>query len=154
MKSVLKKVGLGLLGLLVVAQFIRPSKNNGNAEDPNDINQVVKVPDNIRLILNTACYDCHSNHTNYLWYHEIMPLGWWLNHHVEEGKEHLNFSEFATYNKERQDHKLEETEEEVEEKEMPLSSYTWTHKNAKLTEEQIKQVKEWVDAARKEISLK
>ena len=137
---------------LVLIQFVRPTKNDQSAESANDIGHVVNVPQNIKLILKSACYDCHSNYTEYPWYAEIMPIGLWLNHHVEEGKEHLNFSEFATYSVKRQDHKLEETAEEVGEQEMPLSSYTIIHRDTKLTAAQIEQLVSWVGSARAEIN--
>lgn len=138
----------------VALQLVRPEKNNKGLESKNEIGQVVKVPDNIKLILKSACYDCHSNQTVYPWYAEIQPIGLWLNHHVEEGKEHLNFSEFAAYSTKRQDHKLEEMAEEIGEKEMPLSSYTILHQNAKLTDMQIVQLQAWVDSARIELKSK
>ena len=40
-------------------------------------------------------------------------------------------------------HKIEELIEMVEEKEMPLNSYTWTHAEANLSEEDIKVVVVW-----------
>lgn len=135
----------------VVLQFVRPEKNEKGIESKNDIEQVVFVPDNIKLTLKMACYDCHSNHTVYPWYAEIQPIGLWLNYHVEEGKEHLNFSEFATYSIKKQDHKLEETAEEIGEKKMPLGSYIFIHKNAQLSDKQIQELQNWVEAARKEI---
>jgi len=152
--SILRKILLAVLIILIGIQFIRPAKNNGVLDNPKEIGKIVQVPENIKLILKTACYDCHSNQTFYPWYSEIMPLGWWLNHHVEEGKEHLNFSVFGDYSKKRQDHKLEEVKEETEEKEMPLESYTWYHKNASLSDDQIKLIVDWVDAARKELKNK
>ena len=150
-KSIIKISLIVTSVLLIGLQMVRPKKNVQVVESKNDIENVVFVPENIKLILKTACYDCHSNNTEYPWYAEIMPIGNWLNHHVEEGKEHLNFSEFATYSTKKQDHKLEETAEEIGEKEMPLGSYTIIHKNAELSDIQIKELQAWVDAARKEI---
>lgn len=149
----LKKILLGVAVLLIAIQFVRPAKNTGTLVSSTDITNVVNVPENIKNILHAACYDCHSNSTSYPWYSTIMPFGWWLNHHVKEGKEHLNFSEFATYSTKKQDHKLEETSEEVEEHEMPLSSYTIVHPEAKLTEEQILALEAWVKEARAEINI-
>lgn len=140
--------------LLVGIQFIRPTKNLGEVESSTDISHVVKVPENVQGLLALACNDCHSNKTTYPWYSEVMPFGWWLNHHVEEGKEHLNFSEFATYTKKRQDHKLEEIGEEVKEHEMPLESYLWIHKEAKLSDAQMAELLEWVNKARTEVDFK
>jgi len=148
-----KKFLLVLLGLFVFIQFIRPKKNEGNLDGPNDIAQVLQVPEEVKTILHASCYDCHSNRTQYPLYSRIMPFGWWLNHHIEEGKEHLNFSEFGSYSKEKQDHKLEETEEEVKEGEMPLSSYTFIHGEAKLSKEQVALLTDWVEKTRKELEL-
>ncbi len=143
-----KKIGIGILALLIVIQFIRPSKNLGNTEGQDDITHFAQVPDSVMTILKTSCYDCHSNHTNYLWYHEIMPLGWWLNDHVKDGKKHLNFTEFTTYNDKKKDRKLKQTAEEVEEHAMPISSYTLIHKDAMLTDAQIKLVANWAEGLR------
>lgn len=144
----IKKIGLGLLGVLIIMQFFRPEKNLGNRKGPEDITKFVSVPSEVMAILETSCYDCHSNQTNYSWYHEIMPFGWWLEHHVEEGKEHLNFSDFSQYSTAKIDHKLEETAEEVEEHEMPLSTYSIVHKDAQLSEEQTNLIINWVKEAR------
>ena len=77
-----------------------------------------------------------------------------MQRHVNEGKRELNFSEFATYTPKRQHHKLEEAMEQVEEKEMPLSSYTWVHKDARLSEEERQILHKWADALKGEIAAK
>ena len=86
--------------------------------------------------MKAACYDCHSNKNVYPWYTYVQPVGWYVKNHIEEGKEHLNFSEFGNYTAEKQAHKLEESYELIEKGEMPLSSYTLIHKEAVLTTEQ------------------
>lgn len=75
----------------------------------------------------------------------MQPVGWWLDDHVNEGKRELNFDEFATYSLRKQYHKLEEIVEQVKEKEMPLNSYTWIHKDADLTDVQRQQLTGWAD---------
>ena len=125
-----KNIGLALLAVLVLIQFIPTAKNSGEALGQNDIAHVVNMPADIQEILKESCNDCHSNHTDYPWYSKIQPVGFWLNHHVDEGKGELNFSEFATYKKKRQLHKLDEIVEMIEEHEMPLSSYTLIHSDA------------------------
>src|ERR1043165_8303043 len=146
----LKKAGLGLVVILVVIQLIRPERNL-SAENVNHIATRYSVPDSVEQLLKTACYDCHSNATVYPWYTNIQPVGWWLQHHVNEGKEKLNFSEFASYRIFRQYHKLEETIELVKENEMPLSSYTWIHKDAVLTEDQKLVLSTWATSVRDSI---
>lgn len=77
-----------------------------------------------------------------------MPLGWFLASHVKDGKKHLNFSDFSKYSKKKIDHKLEETAEEVEKHDMPLSTYLIMHSEAKLTESQTQEIIEWVNRER------
>ena len=146
-----KKITLALLIFLVVIQFFRPVKNSGEIEGVNHISAVIPVPENVCLILKTSCYDCHSNNTNYPWYSEIMPLGWWLNHHVQEGKAELNFSEFRLYSSKKQANKLEEMKDEILGKDMPMKSYTWIHKNAILTDNQVKSISDWIDSSKKNL---
>lgn len=147
----LKKIGWVLLVALVVIQFIRPQGNVSAAVSANDITRAYPVPDDVQLILKKACNDCHSNNTEYPWYTNIQPVGWWLQHHVDEGKAELNFSEFAAYKPKRKAHKLEEVTEMVENGAMPLDSYTWMHHNAKLTDAEKHALVLWSNALRKKI---
>ena len=146
-----KKILIGLLLLLIGIQFIRPQQNTGPADTPSDITHYMQVPENVLHTLKVSCYDCHSNHTSYPWYAQINPVGLWLTYHVNEGKSELNFSDVATYDKKKLDHKLEEIAEQVNEKEMPLSSYTLIHKDAVLSDEQIKQIVDWVKTERQRL---
>ena len=149
-----KKIAWFLLISLIVIQFIKPEKNQSAQKSPNDISTVAAVPGKVQTILDKACNDCHSNNTRYPWYSNIQPVAWWLADHVKEGKGELNFSEFASYSPKKQAHKLEETIEMVKEGEMPLNSYTWTHKDAILTSEEKLAVSTWADELRKSIMTK
>lgn len=139
----MKKILMGLLVVLVIIQFIRPAKNTNTATQPNDIAVVMAVPNDVNVVLRKACYDCHSNNSAYPWYANIQPVYWWLNHHIEEGKDELNFSEFGTYKLKRKIKKFNEIAGEVTEGEMPLNSYTWMHKDAKLSKEEANIVINW-----------
>ncbi|HPW86515.1 MAG TPA: heme-binding domain-containing protein [Chitinophagales bacterium] len=143
----LKKVGLALLLLLVVIQFIQPTKNQSTEILASDITKVRQVPADVQEILTVACYDCHSNNTVYPWYSHIQPVAWWLNNHVVEGKQKLNFSTFGDYDTKKANHKLDETIEVLQKNEMPLKSYTLIHTNAKLTDAQKTLVINWVKSA-------
>lgn len=154
------KIFLVLFFIFIVMQFFQPSKNNNNVEIKNDISSLVTVPDTVQQILKVACYDCHSNDTNYPWYINIQPVGWWMDSHIEDGKRHLNFSEFVIMpprkGKSTQDQqlkKLEEIKEEMEDGEMPLTSYTLLHKDSRLTKEQKQMIYDWSDSARNQLSL-
>lgn len=149
-----KKIILGLAIALVAIQFIRPDANAGVADSDKDITHALSVPADVKNILVTSCYDCHSNHTEPMWYMNLQPVGWWIGHHIKEGKDELNFSEFAGYSPKRQAHKLEEVAEQIERKEMPLSSYTWVHGNAKLSPEQADILMKWAKAGHDSIKAK
>lgn len=142
-----KKVGLLVLIIFAVIQFTQPKRNEApQLISENDISKTVNIPVELHQMLVNKCYDCHSNTTQYPWYANIQPLGWWLAAHVHEGKEHLNFSEFKTYPKKRADHKLEEIGEVTEDKSMPLKAYTLIHQGSELTEEEQKAIMTWLSS--------
>lgn len=140
-----------LLLTFMVMQFFQPDKNNNSVILSNDISSVVTVPDDVNLILHSACYDCHSNNTEYPWYTNIQPAGWWLSSHINDGKRHLNFNEFATYTTERKREKLDDVSKSIKEDWMPLNSYTWMHKDARLTAAQKQLIINWADGAKRTI---
>lgn len=141
--KVLKKIGVVLLIALVVAQFFGPEKNDGNLDTVNAFIAETNPPAEVTQILKTTCFDCHSAKTNYPWYNNITPINYWLDEHVRDGKKHLDFSKWSEYSLKRKEHKMDELYEEVEKKEMPLNSYTWTHADANLTQAQIDAVVAW-----------
>jgi Haem-binding domain len=141
-----KKIMIVLLLAFVVIQFIRPEKNSAAGVQPNYIGNVYAIPEDVKSILAKACNDCHSNNTVYPWYSKIQPVDWWLNDHVVDGKKHLNLDDYTKRNLRFQYHKLEEIVEQVKEGEMPLESYTWIHKEAKLTDIEKDKLIGWANA--------
>lgn len=147
----LKKIFWALLIIFALFQlYPRPAKNISEAPANADINMMHKLPDDVAGILKSSCYDCHSNNTRYPWYTSIQPVALWLDDHIQEGKAELNFSEFANYTPARRYRKLEEIADEIEHGEMPLKSYTWIHRDAKLTDAQKQSVYAWVKNLRDE----
>lgn len=143
-----KKIILGLVITLVIAQFFQPIKNQGNLESIDLFLVETQAPKEVKQILQQACFDCHSSSTNYPWYNSITPVNYWLNSHIKEGQKHFNVSKWASYSTKKKDHKLEELIEELEEGDMPLASYTWTHSEAQLTEAQVQILVEWASSVR------
>jgi len=152
--KILKRIFIVLLIGFIVIQFFRPEKNLSAQTSSNDITTLYAVPGDVKVILAKACNDCHSNNTKYPWYAEIQPIAWWLADHVEEGKAHINYSEFASYSLRKQYHKLEETEEMIKEKEMPLNSYLWLHNDADLTTNERQTLAQWSVGIRKQMEAK
>lgn len=141
-----KKIMLVLLAALIVIQFIHPKKNKAEGSQPNYIGSVYAIPGDVKTILAKACNDCHSNNTTYPWYANFQPVHWWLDKHVKDGKKHINYDEYTNRPLRYQYHKMEETIEMIKEGEMPLNSYTWTHKDAKLTEEEKAKITGWAQS--------
>jgi mono/diheme cytochrome c family protein len=150
----IKKAFLVLVAVFLIIQLIRPAKNLSPAPDPQDITTKVAVPAEVQRVFSKACYDCHSDHTRYPWYAEVEPVGWWLASHIHDGKRHLNFSEFGAFNAKAAERKLKQIARNVDNRAMPLPSYTWIHRDAILTDAEIKLIDDWVEAARTQIAPK
>jgi hypothetical protein len=148
----LKRILLGLLVVLILIQFIQPTRNKSKEILSTDLVKTIKIPQNVQSILKTACYDCHSNNTNYPWYSRIQPFGWLLARHIRLGKAELNFSEFSSYSMRRQIGKLNGIANSIKDGTMPLGSYTMIHKNARLSKEDKALLIDW--ATRTEDSLR
>jgi hypothetical protein len=151
MHRIVKTTGFVALAALVVIQFIHPAKNSNAAVGDAHLEKLYAIPEPVQGILHKACYDCHSNITRYPWYSRLQPIDWWLADHIEEGKEHLNFSEFGTYRPYKRAHKLEEVAEEIEHDEMPLSPYKIMHGDAKLSPEEKTTLMTWAQTLSKNI---
>lgn len=139
-----RKILLAFLAVLVLIQFFPINKTNPPADPKLDFITQMAPPEEVAELFKSACYDCHSNHTEYPWYANIQPVGWWLRGHIKGARKELNFSEWGTYSEKRKARKFEEIVEEVEEHEMPLKSYTWAHPDARLTDAQRKRIVYWI----------
>jgi len=150
----IKKILVVLLIALIIIQFFHPKKNQASATQPNYVGNVFAIPADVQGILKKACNDCHSNNTVYPWYSKIQPVDWWLDHHVQEGKKELNLDDFSQRSLRFQYKKMEEIAEQVKEGEMPLNSYLWIHKDAKLTDDEKNKLINWANAIRDTMKAK
>lgn len=148
MKKKSTKIILSLVLVLAVMQFIQPEKTNPESSASSDFIAVNGVEGEVGSLLKMACYDCHSNHTVWPWYASVAPVSYVVVHHVNEGREHLNFSEWGNYSQDRAAHKLEECVEEIEEGEMPMSGYVALHSEADLTDAELGQLMDLFDSLR------
>ncbi|HRB04735.1 MAG TPA: heme-binding domain-containing protein [Ilumatobacteraceae bacterium] len=87
-----------------------------------------------RELMVNACYGCHSNEVEWPGYSNIAPISWAITDHVEEGRDAVNYSEFATNPGE-----ADETIEVIEEGSMPPAYYTLfgLHSQANLSNVEI-----------------
>ena len=135
----MKKIIIAVIVALLVIQFIPVNRDNPESDSQSEI----ALQPNVKTIVEKACYDCHSNKTNWPWYSYVAPVSFIVAKHVEDGRDELNFSIWQEYSEKRKSKKLKELVEEVEEGEMPLFPYPVTHPEASLTEEEINTLIQW-----------
>lgn len=82
-----------------------------------------------RDLAKRACFDCHSNETEWPWYSHVAPVSWLVQRDVDEGRSELNFSEWN-----RPQKRARKAAKEVREGEMPLWFYLPTHPQARLSD--------------------
>ena len=138
-KKVMKLLVWALVLFLIVAQFVPVELTN----PPTDEGMRIEAPAPVLAILERACFDCHSNVSAWPWYAQVAPISWLMEHDVEEGRDHMNLSEWGAWSDDRRAHKAEEMGEEIEEGEMPLWFYTPLHPEAELTPEDIEVLRAW-----------
>ena len=143
MKKSVRRVLVALLAVLIVMQFIQPDKTNPESPAEADFLAVHNVDGEVGGLIKRACYDCHSNQTVYPWYSRISPLSWYLNKHIEEGKEGLNFSEYGQLEKADKIGALADFYDVLDAGTMPLQSYMLLHKQARLSLEDSEALRSW-----------
>src|SRR6185436_901130 len=142
-----------LLAVVFVAiQFSRPARTNPPVNPAHSIEANLQVSPQVVAIFDRSCNDCHSNKTVWPWYTNVAPVSWFLVNHVNEGRRDMNLSEWGSYDKDKQSHRLRDICEQVQDGEMPLSTYTPLHPKAKLSAEDVKTICDWANAERARIS--
>ena len=142
-----------LLAVVFVAiQFSRPARTNPPVNPAHSIEANLQVSPQVAAIFNRSCNDCHSNKTVWPWYTNVAPVSWFLVNHVNEGRQDMNLSEWGSYDKDKQSHRLRDICEQVQDGEMPLSTYTPLHPNAKLSPADVQTLCDWAKAERARIS--
>ena len=124
----LSKLALGLLVVLVLIQFVPYGREHAN---PPVIAEPTWSSQAARDTFMRACRDCHSNETKWPWYSHVAPMSWYLQRHVEHGREEFNVSRWGVGENEG-----DEAAEKVRNHEMPLRSYLLAHPEARLSEEE------------------
>ncbi len=133
--QILKYLPWVALASLVIIQFFRIDKVQPPIDSSVDFLENTSVSEVEASLIKNACYDCHSHEVKYPWYANVAPVSFWVKGHVDNGVKKFNFSEFGSYTQKKANHKLEECVEVLEDKRMPLKSFTWLHPEARLSGE-------------------
>jgi len=150
--KVVKWILISLVCLFILIQLKRPARTNPAVDESQTIEARTQMTPQVKDILDRACRDCHSHKTEWPWYTNVAPISWWITGHVDEGRSNLNLSEWGKLDKDRQDKKLRQICDEVEDGAMPLSVYLPMHPKAKLSEQDKKTLCDWTAAERERLS--
>lgn len=140
MKKWALRVIIALVVILVGIQLVPVTRDNPPVTAP------IQWPAEMDAVARRACFDCHSNETDWPWYSKVAPMSWVVTHHVHEGRGEMNFSEWASYPQKRQAKLARDAWEEVNEGEMPLSEYVQAHAEARLTDADKAVIRAWSES--------
>jgi Haem-binding domain len=129
------------LALLLAAQLV--PAGHTNPPSPGTLS----APPPIRKVLQSACYDCHSNETRWPWYSYVAPLSWRIARDVTLGRKEVNFSEWRSYLPATRRRKLEWVGRVLRTEQMPPWSYRLMHPAARLTPEDRAMLERWIQTA-------
>lgn len=138
-----KRILYIVLAIVLVAQFFQPDRSAPPIDPANDMLVMTGAPDDIKAMVHSACYDCHSDRSTYPWYSYVTPVNFWLQDHINEGREKMNFSR---WNDPASREEAGECAEVLREGEMPPKNYAFIHGHAKLTADQRAQLAAWFSA--------
>jgi hypothetical protein len=137
------KIGLGILGALALMQV-------GWCEHTNPpVTGEIDAPADVKAVLKRACWDCHSNETNWRWYTYLAPASWLVHRDVYEGRKHLNFSEWSNVPEEKRAKKIASCMKQISKGDMPPWFYLPLHAAAKLSGDDKAILEGWVKTAGK-----
>ena len=143
MKRYLKLIGWVFVVVLVGMQLIPNQHNEYKPASSNDFIVLYSTPEDVASLLRAACYDCHSNQTNYPWYSKVQPINLLVADHVNKGTAELNFSDFGQLSNRKKKMKKKSIIREIEKGQMPLKSYSIIHKESQLSNSQKLSITEY-----------
>jgi len=145
-KGILKKASLVVAAGLVVGQAVRPARANPPVDPAKTLASSGEAPTAVVASLDRACHDCHSSNTDWPWYTNVAPISWWIVHHVNDGRREVSFSDWADLDPRRKSKKLGDICDQVQRKEMPMTSYLLIHREADLSDAERQAICDWTKA--------
>lgn len=144
MKKRLKWILPGALVIFALLQLFNPARTNPPVK--SDFVAAAHPPAPVAAAIRAACYDCHSYETKWPWYARVAPVSWLIASDVNDGREHLDLSDWPA-GPDSAARRLDRINEALDYREMPPKKYTLIHAGARLTEAQRKEIMDWTDAA-------
>lgn len=153
-RKILKWAAIIVALVFVGIQFMPTQMTNAAVDESRTVNARLRVTPEVNTILARSCNDCHTQQTRFPWYSRVAPFSWMLADHIREGRDHLNFSDWAAYDAEEQDVYLQNICRITKRGAMPIPSYLYIHRDAKLSGADVKTLCDWTQAERDRLETK
>ncbi|MCU0453632.1 MAG: heme-binding domain-containing protein [Bacteroidetes bacterium] len=146
MKILLKRIALAGAVIAIGAQLFRPDRVNPDSDPALSIRRDPMVTPEILGLLDRSCFDCHTHETRWPWYSTLTPVNYLTVRDVEEGRKHLNLSNWMSQSPTRRASALERMADEITGGSMPLAPYVLMHAEAKWTDAEKQAFLDWAYA--------
>jgi hypothetical protein len=146
-RTLAKRAGILIALIFAALQFSNPVHTNPATDESLALERTETVPPNVARILDGASRDCHSNDTHWRWYTYVAPLSWWTSDHVKKGRAELNFSIWGSYSPRFRAARLHAICSMTESHEMPLRAYALAHPDARVSDDDVRQLCAWTQTA-------
>ena len=139
-----------IISAAVGIQLVRPPRTNPPTDPSRTLAARGSLTPEAAVVLDRACRDCHSNETRWPWYSNVAPVSWFVIDHVDHGRRHLNYSDWAQYEPDVAKRLLKNACEFARKETMPLPSYARVHAEARLSDRDIAALCDWTDGVLRE----
>jgi hypothetical protein len=143
MKRILKWGIVALVVAFAALQLVQPARTNPPVKA--DFLKATAAPPDVAAMFRAACYDCHSDETRWPWYSYVAPMSWQIADDVNQGRRHVNLSEWPVDKPNVARKKIEDMSDEIDDGDMPMKKYTLIHKDARLTSQQRDTLTQWLN---------
>lgn len=143
------KIIVLILLMLACIQLYRPYKNVQKTATVSDILISENAPVEISNLYTNACYDCHSNYTNYEWFDNIAPVSWFIDTNIKKGISVLNFSNWKNLPTIEKEILFSAISFNIDSEKMPKKNYTRLHPKSELSEDDKAKMIEWIIQVKK-----
>lgn len=141
-----------VLGVLALIQIVRPTVTNPPVYANREIGAKLAINPSVQKILDRSCADCHSNQTVWPWYSYVAPASWLVISDVNDGRQHMNLSEWGTYPRQKASKLLDEICRKVQGGGMPPFQYLPMHPDSRLRQRDRQQICQWTAITKRALS--
>jgi hypothetical protein len=139
----MRRAFVGAIAVTILIQLARPARTNPPTDPSRTMMAVAHLTPDVEAILVRGCRDCHSNDTRWPWYSNVAPISWFVIDHVNHGRRHFNYSDWAHYDADQRPKIVKDICELTRKGEMPVTSYLWLHSDARLSDRDVVTLCDW-----------